>query len=99
DLVLVPLVVAADVLYEQRNAVALRSLLPGLVQPGGRVLLADPRRVHLEDFLHAMRADGWTVRPLPDRREAAPAAPGREIVVKLFELRPPTTVSGDVRAD
>jgi predicted nicotinamide N-methyase len=41
-------VLAADVLYEQRNVTALTALLPRL---GGEVLLADPGRPLLEAFL------------------------------------------------
>jgi predicted nicotinamide N-methyase len=42
------LVLAADVLYERRNVAVLTDLLPRL---GGEVLLADPGRPALEDFL------------------------------------------------
>ena len=42
------LVLAADVLYEQRNVTALADLLPRL---GGEVLLADPGRPPLDGFL------------------------------------------------
>jgi predicted nicotinamide N-methyase len=42
------LVLAADVLYEQRNVEPLAALLPSL---GGEVLLADPGRPPLEAFL------------------------------------------------
>ena len=38
------LVIGADVLYEERNGIALAELLPHLVAPGGSVLIADPRR-------------------------------------------------------
>jgi predicted nicotinamide N-methyase len=44
------LVLAADVLYEQRNVAPLLDLLPRL---GGEVLLADPGRPQLEGFLAA----------------------------------------------
>ena len=42
------LVLAADVIYEERNVGVLAELLPRL---GGEVLLADPGRPALEDFL------------------------------------------------
>jgi len=38
------LVLAADVLYEQRNAEALSKLIPRLLSPGGEALIADPGR-------------------------------------------------------
>jgi predicted nicotinamide N-methyase len=51
------LVLAADVLYERRNADLLLELLPRL---GGEVLLADPGRPHLRGFLE--RADAtWRI--------------------------------------
>jgi predicted nicotinamide N-methyase len=45
------LVLAADVLYEARNADQLLALLPRLVDERGEVWLADPGRAHLERFL------------------------------------------------
>ena len=52
------LVLAADVLYEQRNLEPLLALLPRL---GDAVWLADPGRPPLEAFLDGARADGWAV--------------------------------------
>lgn len=51
------LILAADVLYERRNADLLLGLLPRL---GGEVLLADPGRPHLRGFLELARAT-WQV--------------------------------------
>jgi predicted nicotinamide N-methyase len=55
------LVVAADVLYERRNGELLLELLPRL---GPEVLLADPGRPALGDFL-AAAAERWTVEAAP----------------------------------
>jgi predicted nicotinamide N-methyase len=52
------LVLAADVLYEARNAEQLLTLLPQL---GGEVLLADPGRPFAKGFL-----DHWRVETLAD---------------------------------
>jgi predicted nicotinamide N-methyase len=49
------LVIAADVLYTQRNAQALVRVLPGLVGTAGEALIADPRRAGGRDFLAAAR--------------------------------------------
>jgi predicted nicotinamide N-methyase len=59
------LVLAADVLYERRNADRLLDLLPAL---GPEVLLADPGRPHSQRFLESAAA-GWRIetRPDPDR--------------------------------
>jgi predicted nicotinamide N-methyase len=52
-------VIAADVLYEQRNAIALRELLPRIVAPAGKFVLADPGRRFLQQFQSQMRESGW----------------------------------------
>ena len=53
------LVLAADVLYEQRNVPVLVWLLPRLVDATGEVWLADPGRAMLSTFLAAVDAAGW----------------------------------------
>jgi predicted nicotinamide N-methyase len=53
------LVLAADVLYEQRNVPVLVWLLPRLVEATGEVWLADPGRSMLSRFLAAVDATGW----------------------------------------
>lgn len=56
------LVLAADVLYERRNAERLLELLPAL---GFEVLLADPARPHTERFLE-VAASVWRIETAPD---------------------------------
>jgi len=56
------LVLAADVLYERRNADPLLELLPAL---GREVLLADPSRPHAEAFL-AVAAKSWRIETTHD---------------------------------
>ena len=85
----VPLVIAADVLYEARNAVSLASLLPRLVQPGGRALLADPGRVYERDFRNRMVVQGWRVREIDRRGEISDPVSGAESTVRIWEMHPP----------
>jgi predicted nicotinamide N-methyase len=59
DLGTFDLVLVADVLYEQRNLVALTALIPTLLAPGGEVLLADPGRKNAPVFLEGMRDLGF----------------------------------------
>jgi predicted nicotinamide N-methyase len=63
-----PLVLASDVLYEQRNVDELLDLLPRLVDERGLVLLADPGRVPAERFLRVAEEQGWSVRSLASPR-------------------------------
>jgi len=81
-----PLILAADVLYEARNGDALLELLPALVAPGGRAVVADPDRTYLPEFLARAEDSGWTVTSLPERIEEAPAGNGLTTRVRLFSL-------------
>jgi predicted nicotinamide N-methyase len=70
------LVLAADVLYEQRNVPVLLWLLPRLVDVTGEVWLADPGRPMLARFLAGLDATGW-------RREQVAADPDTVIIHRL----------------
>ena len=58
------LVLASDVLYEERNGDALLALLPRLTAASGEVWLADPGRLHAEQFL-ATAAATWRIDTIP----------------------------------
>lgn len=62
-----PLVVAADVLYEERNIHSFAGVLDATLDEGGRVLLADPGRSYLRPFLNHMQSSGWTTELLETR--------------------------------
>lgn len=79
------LVIAADVLYEPRNAPILQALLPRVTAPGGTVLVADPGRIYAGDFLRAMREDSWTADEAGVRME--PSAVGAESRVRIHRFR------------
>ena len=59
------LVLAADVLYEERNGAPLLGLLAATVAEGGDALVADPGRRHAAAFFDAVTAAGWRVEPVP----------------------------------
>ena len=59
------LVLAADVLYEARNAAPILTLLAKL---GAPATIADPGRRHATAFLDAVRAGGWTIDTVTDAR-------------------------------
>jgi predicted nicotinamide N-methyase len=58
-------VLAADVLYEERNARPVLDVLQRVVAPGGEALVADPGRRHAAGFLAAAAAR-WQVDSLPE---------------------------------
>jgi predicted nicotinamide N-methyase len=81
------LVVAADVLYEERHGPALAALLPRLLAASGEALIADPRRPQAAGLVDPLTAAGWDhsaeeVRHGGRMDESGP-------VVRLHRLRPP----------
>lgn len=81
------LVVAADVLYEPRNAEPLAALLPVLVGGAGEAWVADPRRPDARPFLDALAGAGWSVATseVPFEGRLDETGP----IVHLHRLRPP----------
>ena len=77
------LVYAADVLYERGNVPLLAGLIPRLLKPGARVLIADPRRNPAPDFLSEMKGRGFGVLT----QEATVEAESRSITVLVHEFR------------
>jgi predicted nicotinamide N-methyase len=55
------IVLAADVLYEERNAVPLLAMLAAATSAQGTALIADPGRRHAAGFFERAEADGWSV--------------------------------------
>jgi predicted nicotinamide N-methyase len=54
-------VLAADLLYEERNAVPLLGMLAAATTAEGTVLIADPGRRHAAGFFERADADGWSI--------------------------------------
>lgn len=81
-------VIAADVLYERRNAEVLAELVPRLAAPGGGLLIADPGRIHRTEFDRLMDAVGWRTVSEMEREERGTVS-GREVVstIRISELR------------
>lgn len=80
-------ILAADVLYELRNAELLAALLPRVSAPGAVLLLADPGRLHTPAFLERMRALGWAHAQVDERTE--PSAPRATSTVRIHRLTAP----------
>jgi predicted nicotinamide N-methyase len=77
------LVLAADVLYERKNAAALAGLVPQLLAPAGGAIFADPRRDEAPIFFREMKEQGfedWT-------EEITIEHGARDVKVLLHRLR------------
>lgn len=80
------LVVAADVVYEQRNAQALAALLPTVLADGGRMLLADPGRVYFAEFRDRMEEMDWAVDEIDVRAETSDPVTGATSTVRIWHV-------------
>jgi predicted nicotinamide N-methyase len=80
------LVIAADVLYEQRNAEALSALLPRILSEGGVALLADPGRLYFPEFRDRMEELDWAVDELDIRQETSDPATGALSTVRIWRV-------------
>jgi predicted nicotinamide N-methyase len=58
-------VLAADVLYEERNSVPLLGLLAAATAAEGTVLIADPGRRHSTAFFELASTGGWSIERVP----------------------------------
>ena len=54
-------IVAADVLYEERNAEPVARAIAGLLAADGEALVADPGRPHVPDFVRVLERAGFTI--------------------------------------
>lgn len=52
-------VIASDVLYERQHAEQVARIVTRHVKPGGRIVLADPARPYLQNFVDEMRRQGF----------------------------------------
>src|SRR5690606_20702071 len=77
------LVIAADVLYERRNAEILAELLPRLVTEKGQAVIADPGRAAVPLFRKLVEAQGWHVRETATRRVPG-VIEGREVEIRIL---------------
>jgi predicted nicotinamide N-methyase len=83
-----PVVLAADVLYEERDVEPLMGFAAAVVEPGGLLWLAEPGRPPALLWLEAVRGLGWAVEsethrgPWPD-----PADDAKGVVVGIHRVR------------
>ncbi len=83
DLPRFDLVLAADVLYDGMNVIALADLVPKLLERNGKLLLADPRRDYAGRFLEAMEQRGFE----QSVENATVEHDGRTVEIMLYWLQ------------
>jgi predicted nicotinamide N-methyase len=86
-----PIVLAADVLYEERDVAPLLRLTERIIRPGGELWLAEPRRDAASRFLECTGKRGWSgvqqqwAGPWPDDEDDR-----RGVKVNIHRLRRPS---------
>lgn len=60
---------AADVLYERVNLLPIANAIDKLLEPGGKAVIADPRRSLAEQFLGIASENGFTVSSFTGKNE------------------------------
>lgn len=83
------LVLGADVLYENRHGPQLAALMDRLTAPGGRVVIADPRRPAADALVAELRETGWTHTRDEIRYTGPPDEQGRVVYLHRFARRAP----------
>lgn len=84
-------VLGADVVYEREVHGVILDLAGRLVEPDGRLVLADPGRPHTLDVLAALEDRGWRGEVTTVPVAALTPVPGgaQTVEVTIAELRPP----------
>ncbi len=77
-------IVGSDVLYEKQQPAPLARMLKNRLEPGGRILIADPVRPYLQPFVDEMKRHGFRVES--HVREAHDVPQPKEIFVLSFKL-------------
>ena len=84
------LAVGADLMYEQRNAIALADLLPQILKPNGTFILADPGRRWLPQFQLMMKQRGRPSRELAQIEETQMLSTGEgKSKVRIMQFQSP----------
>ncbi len=61
------LILGADLLYEKDNHKPVLKALQLMLSKGGKVLLSDPNRYNMQEFIQLAEAEGWKTRDIPLR--------------------------------
>ncbi len=68
-------ILASDIVYEERSIDPIVNLFHSMLAPGGVILLADQDRVHINQFLSALTAGGFFYERKAIRATTSPSRP------------------------
>lgn len=83
------LVLGSDILYESAHPHQVASALIAFLNPGGKIILADPGRAYIQKFVSAMKELGYpeTMRTEKVAKELTPKNIEREIFIFEFSYK------------
>lgn len=86
DLGLFDLVIGSDILYESQHPMQVAKALIAFLKPGGKILLSDPGRAYVQNFITAMHECGYKEN-LTTERVAAELTPKNKVRdIFIFEF-------------
>ncbi len=80
------LVLGSDILYESQHPEQVAKALIAFLNPGGKIILADPGRAYVQKFVSAMRELGYPERMSTQKVSAALTPKKVEREIFLFEF-------------
>lgn len=80
----VPLILAADVIYETRNIIPLLQLMKALLSPDGECWLSDPDRPQQKDFQTALSNEGFSFESMAATLERSHQPAVRGTVYRIW---------------
>lgn len=86
DLGTFDIVLGSDILYESQHPEQVAKALIAFLNPGGKIILADPGRAYVQKFVLAMRELGWPEKMSTQKVPAALTLKQKEREIFLFEF-------------
>lgn len=87
DLGLFDLVIGSDILYESQHPMQVALALIAFLNPGGKIILADPGRAYIQKFITSMNELGYKEKLSTENVSAAVTPKNREREIFIFEFQ------------
>lgn len=86
DLGLFDLVIGSDILYESQHPMQVAKALIAFLNPGGRIILADPGRAYIQKFITSMNELGYKEKLSTEKVPAAITPKNLDREIFIFEF-------------
>jgi predicted nicotinamide N-methyase len=86
DLGLFDLVIGSDILYESQHPMQVAQALIAFLNPGGKIILADPGRAYIQKFITSMNELGYKEKFSTEKVPAALTQKNKERDIFIFEF-------------